>query len=81
MQIIRLALCFIIALIFIACSGSGAIQSSLNNSGWKAVSDPEGGQLYKFTVDPANNQIIYAVTGAGVFKSNSGGSNWFSIKI
>ena len=80
MQIIRLALCFIIALIFIACSGSGAIQSSLNNSGWKAVSDPEGGQLYKFTVDPANNQIIYAVTGAGVFKSNSGGSNWFSIK-
>lgn len=41
---------------------------------------PEGGMVKKVSVDPKNSSVLYAATyNAGLFKSMTGGQNWFPI--
>jgi hypothetical protein len=56
-------------------------KAGANGSLYAGVSDwtnvgPEGGSFWQLVVDPQNPDIIYATTGAGLFKSQNGGANW-----
>ena len=56
-------------------TGGQVFQTVENgNSNW-TTNGPFGGSVYSFAIDPTN-EIIYAGTRNGLWKSNDGGANW-----
>lgn len=64
-------------LLIMFSSGSLTVAFAGNDS-WTSIGPP-GGKVTALAVDPSNDNVIYAGTGGGIFKSTSGGASWAAI--
>src|SRR5260221_1543873 len=68
-----------VALTLIWAGFSRPVQAA---SGKWPTSGPPGGDVLSIAIDPRDSNLLYAGTaGAGVFKSQDGGSNWRSTAL
>ncbi|HZS09589.1 MAG TPA: SBBP repeat-containing protein [Blastocatellia bacterium] len=62
--------------------GSAAYRSTNAGGLWTATgAGLSGGQVNWLTIDPGNQNTIYAATNSGGFKSTDGGSNWTKLGV
>lgn len=72
--------------VYAGTAGSGAFKSTNGGSSWSAINTayPHNGSaitlgnsaVHTFLFDPASSAIIYAGTGAGIYRTEDGGAHW-----
>jgi hypothetical protein len=63
-------------------SGVGAYRSTDNGRSWrKAKGIPDGVNAFQVAVDPTAPNIVYAATGAGLFRSNDAGQTYTNVRL
>ncbi len=62
--------------------GLGVYRSTNNGRTWqRAKGPPSGAQGFKAAVDPTAPKVIYAATGAGLFRSNNDGRSFNNVDL
>jgi photosystem II stability/assembly factor-like uncharacterized protein len=62
--------------------GLGVYRSTDNGRTWqRAQGPPSGAQGFKAAVDPTDPKVIYAATGAGLFRSNNDGRSFNNVDL
>src|SRR3954451_24417054 len=62
--------------------GLGVYRSTNNGRVWqRAQGPPSGAQGFKAAVDPTDPKVIYAATGAGLFRSNNDGRSFNNVDL
>ena len=62
--------------------GLGVYRSKNEGRTWKRSKGvPRGAQGFKAAVDPTNPKVIYAATGAGLYRSSNGGRSFLNVKL
>jgi Bacterial pre-peptidase C-terminal domain len=63
-------------------TGVGAYYSTNMGGGWtKATGIPNGVNAFQVAVDPSNANVVYAATGAGLFRSTDAGKSYTNVKL
>jgi hypothetical protein len=63
-------------------SGLGAYRSTDGGKSWKkATGIPDGVNSFQVAVDPTNPLVVYAATGAGLFRSADQGVSYQNVKL
>lgn len=60
-------------------NGHYLLRSDDNGASWKPLGNGIAVNSLKLLLDPTNDQIVYAYSGAGLFKSTDGGANFTSL--
>ena len=62
--------------------GLGVYRSTNNGRTWqRAKGPPSGAQGFKAAVDPTNPNVVYAATGAGLFRSRNDGRSFNNVDL
>jgi photosystem II stability/assembly factor-like uncharacterized protein len=55
---------------------SGSVTTAFaGNESWSSIG-PSGGQVHAVAGDPSSDNVVYAATDNGIFKSTNGGASW-----
>src|SRR4051812_20604177 len=62
--------------------GLGVYRSTNNRRSWQRAKGPPSGAMgFKAAVDPTNPKVIYAATGAGLFRSRNDGRSFNNVNL
>jgi hypothetical protein len=62
------------------CGYSNLFRSTDLAGSWSQLTAlPAGGSIREFAIAPSNNQVIYVLKSAGIYKTTNGGTSWTTV--